>query len=127
MLPTPWSHSGASARGPSEGEQIVFFRCLELYHKPPDSGQRQFKSRIEKKSFDAATQIRSNSLIVAGGGNAANTLVALRRLGVPSSLATHLGQVVATSLQGGRDFLKRGSRSPSFRNRDSLTRGLRSP
>jgi hypothetical protein len=37
-------------------------------------------------------KIRSTSLTVAGGGNAANTLVALRRLGMPTALATHLGQ-----------------------------------
>ena len=28
-----------------EGQQIVFFNCLGLYHKSPDSGERQDKSR----------------------------------------------------------------------------------
>jgi hypothetical protein len=25
--------------------QIVFFRCLDVHHTPPDSGARQYKSR----------------------------------------------------------------------------------
>jgi len=25
------------------GERIVFFNCLDVYHKSPDSGERQFK------------------------------------------------------------------------------------
>jgi len=33
----------------SEREQIVFFHCLDLNHKPPDSGERQYKSRPGKK------------------------------------------------------------------------------
>ena len=28
---------------PSEGKQIVLFDCPDLYHKPPDSGERQYK------------------------------------------------------------------------------------
>jgi len=27
-------------------QQIVFVNCLALYHKSPDFGQRQYKSRI---------------------------------------------------------------------------------
>ena len=31
---------------PSERQQIVIFNRLDLYHTPPDSGGRQYKSRI---------------------------------------------------------------------------------
>ena len=31
---------------PSEGERIVCFNCREVYHKSPDSGELQDKSRI---------------------------------------------------------------------------------
>jgi len=27
------------------GDQIVFFNCRDLYHTPPDSGKRQYKSK----------------------------------------------------------------------------------
>ena len=30
----------------SEGKQLVLCDCLDLYRKPPDSGERQNKSRI---------------------------------------------------------------------------------
>ena len=30
---------------PSEGEKIVVFNCLDLYHKSPDSSERQYKLR----------------------------------------------------------------------------------
>jgi len=30
---------------PSEGQQVVFFNCLDLRHKPPASGERQYKPR----------------------------------------------------------------------------------
>jgi hypothetical protein len=29
---------------PSEGGQTVFFNCLDLHHKSPDSSERQYKS-----------------------------------------------------------------------------------
>ena len=38
----------------SEGEQIVFFNCFTLYHKSPDSGERQYKSRTWKRRFGSA-------------------------------------------------------------------------
>ena len=34
---------------PSEGEQFVFINGLELYHKPPDLGERQCKSKTCKR------------------------------------------------------------------------------
>jgi len=39
---------------PSEGEQIVLFNCLDLYHKSPDSGELQYKSTSYKRRFDPA-------------------------------------------------------------------------
>jgi hypothetical protein len=30
---------------PSEQQQIVFPRCLDLYHTLPDSGKRQYESK----------------------------------------------------------------------------------
>ena len=30
---------------PSEGGGVVFYHCLDMYHKLPDSGERQYKSR----------------------------------------------------------------------------------
>ena len=27
-----------------QGDQILFFNCLHLHHKPPDSGERQYRS-----------------------------------------------------------------------------------
>ena len=32
--------------------QIVFFNCLDLHHKSPDSGERQYTSRTPKRRFD---------------------------------------------------------------------------
>jgi hypothetical protein len=37
---------------PSQGSQIVFFNRLDLYHTPPDSGERQRRSRTRKRRFD---------------------------------------------------------------------------
>ena len=37
---------------PSEGGQIVLFKCLDLYHKLPDFGERQCKSRIYRRRCD---------------------------------------------------------------------------
>ena len=34
-----------SSHTPSEGVQIILFNCFDLYHKSPDSGERQQKSR----------------------------------------------------------------------------------
>ena len=36
------------------GEQMVFYHCLDLYHKSPDSGERQYKSRTSKGRSDHA-------------------------------------------------------------------------
>jgi len=33
-----------SSNQPSEGEQIVLFNFLDLYHKSPDAGELQYKS-----------------------------------------------------------------------------------
>ena len=38
----------------SEQEQIVFLNCLDLYHKLPDSGERQYASKAWEKRFDHA-------------------------------------------------------------------------
>ena len=35
-------------------DQIGMFNHLELYHKPPDSGERQYKAKIETRRFDPA-------------------------------------------------------------------------
>ena len=35
-----------------EREQMFFFIRLELYHKPPDSGERQYRSTTLKWRFD---------------------------------------------------------------------------
>ena len=43
------------SRFPSEREQIEFFNSLDLYHKSPDSGERQYKSRTRKRGFDDLT------------------------------------------------------------------------
>ena len=39
---------------PAEEEQTVVFNCLDLYYKPPDSGERQYKLRTRKRRFDPA-------------------------------------------------------------------------
>jgi len=36
------------------GEQIVFSNRFNLYHKSPDSGERQYKSRNQKRRFGPA-------------------------------------------------------------------------
>ena len=36
---------------PSMWDHIVFFYCLGVYHNAPDSGARQYKSRIWKRRF----------------------------------------------------------------------------
>ena len=41
-------------RQPPEEEQIVFFNCIDVCHKPPDSGERLYKSRTWKSPFDGA-------------------------------------------------------------------------
>ena len=38
----------------SEGGHIALFKRLDLYHKPPDSDERQDKSRTSNKRFDLA-------------------------------------------------------------------------
>ena len=40
----------------SERHQIVAFNCRDVFHKLPDSDERQYKSRTEKRRFDAATR-----------------------------------------------------------------------
>ena len=45
---------------PSEWKQVVFFNRVDLYHKSPDSGERQYKSRT------CETQIRALLLESAG-------------------------------------------------------------
>ena len=39
---------------PRPAEQIVFFNLLDLHHKPPDSGERQYKLRTREGRFDPA-------------------------------------------------------------------------
>ena len=43
--PSPLGQQVPLGRQTLQGGQIVFFNCLDLYHKSPDSGQRQYKSR----------------------------------------------------------------------------------
>ena len=33
---------------------IDYFTLLDLYHEPPDSGERQYKSRDQNRRFDSA-------------------------------------------------------------------------
>ena len=42
---------GFGATSPQEGEQIVFLTCLDVYHKSPDSGECQYKSRTKKNAI----------------------------------------------------------------------------
>jgi len=51
----------------SEYDQIVFFHCLYLYHKSPDSGERPCKSRTWERRFDATLR--------AGGGHRHDALL----------------------------------------------------
>jgi len=37
---------------PSEGDPIVFPNCRDVYHKSPNSGERQHKSRTWERQFD---------------------------------------------------------------------------
>ena len=39
---------------PEEGQRTVFFKCLDLYHTSPDSGERQCKSRAWKRRISPA-------------------------------------------------------------------------
>ena len=39
-------------REPSELDQIALFHCFDLYHRSPDSGERQYKSITRKRRFD---------------------------------------------------------------------------
>ena len=45
----PWDALNGG-RSLGVGEQIVFPVCLDLHHKPPDSGERQYKSGALKKA-----------------------------------------------------------------------------
>ena len=44
---------------PSEGEQIAFFNCRDLYHMSPDSAACQHKLRTRKRQFLALCQLIS--------------------------------------------------------------------
>ena len=35
-------------------DQVSLCNCLDLYHTPPDSGERQYKSRSRESRFDPA-------------------------------------------------------------------------
>ena len=37
---------------PSDCNQIISFSCLGVYHKSPNSGERQYKSRTCTRRFD---------------------------------------------------------------------------
>ena len=37
-----------------KGGQLAFFHCLDLRHRPPDSGERQYKTRHRERRFDPA-------------------------------------------------------------------------
>ena len=45
--------------------RIVFFNCLDLHHKPPDSSEFQRKERVLKRRFNAA--LDQCSLTSCGG------------------------------------------------------------
>ena len=47
---------------PSEWDQIVFFNCLDVYHKSPDSGERQYKSRTWERRCDPTLRAEGSSL-----------------------------------------------------------------
>ena len=49
---------------PSEGEQIFFLNCLDLYHTAPCCGARQYKLRARKRQLDPAL---SQVFLKAGG------------------------------------------------------------
>jgi hypothetical protein len=40
-------------RGMATNPQIVYFNRLDMYRKPPDSGERQYKFRNRKRRFGA--------------------------------------------------------------------------
>ena len=52
ILPPRGTTSPYENDQPSEGGQIVLFKCLDVYHKSPDSGERQCKSRICRRRCD---------------------------------------------------------------------------
>ena len=59
---TPWAvspNSDAPPHGslpPAEWDQTVLFHFLDLYHKSPDSGERQYKSRMYTRQSDQSLE-----------------------------------------------------------------------
>ena len=57
----------ARTGGRSSGaDQIIFFKCLDLYHTSPNSGEHQYKSSKLYRQFDAAL-LRAGGTEVRGG------------------------------------------------------------
>jgi len=54
-------------RGAPE-ELIVFSNCLDLYHKWPDSGERQYKRRPSKRRFDPSLRAGGRGRTCGGRG-----------------------------------------------------------
>jgi len=67
-------------------EQIVYFSCLDLYDKSPDSGERQFKSRSWKQRFDIALRFCGLPSRFATGGGGESELREARQRGRGGSL-----------------------------------------
>ena len=51
---------------PSEWDQIVLFNCLDLYHNPLDSGERQCKCKDLKKAIWSFSALRVGDTCTPG-------------------------------------------------------------